>query len=107
MTRRRKLAAGILGAVFLAQATMWGMQIARGAESDSTPAGMGTAAPAGLAACAYEDGPGPCFWDAGQVGNGVGFSFWVDCAQTFHYLDPAADARWGGPGDAYASTCGS
>lgn len=31
----------------------------------------------GLKPCASEDGPGPCFWDASQAGNGVGESFWI------------------------------
>lgn len=39
------------------------------------------------APCATEDSAGPCFWDAGRAGNGRGFSFWVDSAQTVHYLD--------------------
>jgi hypothetical protein len=37
--------------------------------------------------CAYEDSPGPCYWDAGSFGNGVGRSFWVDTSQVVHYLD--------------------
>lgn len=31
----------------------------------------------GLKPCANEDGPGPCYWDAGSAGNGVGSSFWI------------------------------
>lgn len=26
-------------------------------------------------ACAHEDGPAPCYWDAGTRGNGVGVSY--------------------------------
>lgn len=39
--------------------------------------------------CATEDSPGPCFWDAGQRGNGRGFSFWIDKNGCRHYLDAA------------------
>lgn len=28
-----------------------------------------------LEPCAYEDGPGPCVWDAQHRGNGIGRSF--------------------------------
>jgi len=35
--------------------------------------------------CAEEDSPGPCYWDAGVRGNGVGLSFWVDAQQAVHY----------------------
>lgn len=55
--------------------------------------------------CEHEDGPGPCFWDATTAGNGVGHSFWIDCQQSFHYFDPDVDAKLGGPGGAYDSTC--
>ena len=47
------------------------------------PAPVLTAAPAdagggrSLKPCAYEDGPGPCVWDARHRGNGVGKSFVV------------------------------
>lgn len=27
--------------------------------------------------CAYEDGPGPCYWDASVAGNGEGMSFYI------------------------------
>lgn len=60
--------------------------------------------------CANEDGPGPCFWDAGAAGNGVGNSFWVDCHQVGHYLNPVVDAREGGDmwaPNGYADACGS
>lgn len=55
--------------------------------------------------CENEDGPGPCFWDATTAGNGIGTSFWIDCAQSFHYFDPAVDEMYGGPGDAYPNNC--
>lgn len=104
MTRRAKVAAGVAGAVAIFLVSTMGMNVARGLTEP--PAALRAMAP-----CAAEDGPGPCFWDAGRAGNGLGFSFWIDCAQAFHYLDPAADARWGGPGGgpggAYASTCAS
>lgn len=31
-----------------------------------------------LPACQYEDGPGPCYWDAQTRGNGKGRSFTMD-----------------------------
>lgn len=40
-----------------------------------------TPAPESLGACAREDSPGPCYWDATQQGNGVGNSFTVDANQ--------------------------
>lgn len=55
--------------------------------------------------CEQEDGPGPCFWDASTAGNGVGHSFWIGCDQAFHYFEPAMDAKFGGPGDAYDNNC--
>lgn len=39
--------------------------------------------------CRNEDGPGPCFWDAGKAGNGTGNSFWIDADDNTHYLDPS------------------
>lgn len=33
--------------------------------------------PAGYPACAFEDSPGPCYWDAPDRGNGLGHSFYV------------------------------
>lgn len=32
-------------------------------------------APPAMAACQYEDSPGPCVWDARHMGNGSGKSF--------------------------------
>lgn len=43
--------------------------------------------------CQAEDGPGPCFWDAGRRGNGRGFSFWIDRHHHFHYLNPRKGIR--------------
>jgi hypothetical protein len=40
---------------------------------------------AGYHACAWEDSPGPCFWDAGSSGNGRGHSFYVTRAQRVVY----------------------
>jgi len=40
---------------------------------------------AGVPACQQEDGPGPCFWDAGTSGNGQGDSFYLDAAGRFYY----------------------
>lgn len=40
--------------------------------------------------CLSDDGPAPCFWDAGERGNGRGYSFWLDRAGHVHYLDPHA-----------------
>lgn len=35
--------------------------------------------------CAQEDSPGPCYWNASTMGNGVGMSFYVDAQQIVHY----------------------
>ena len=35
--------------------------------------------------CAEEDSPGPCYWDAATMGNGIGLSYTVDAEQTVHY----------------------
>jgi hypothetical protein len=38
--------------------------------------------------CQAEDGPGPCFWDAGVRGlEPGGRSFWIGPYGRFHYLD--------------------
>lgn len=40
--------------------------------------------------CASEDGPPPCFYDAGARGDGHGHSFWLDAPTgrvRVHYLD--------------------
>lgn len=42
--------------------------------------------PKGMPACAEEDSPGPCYWDAETFGNGRGRSFYVDDEQGVHYL---------------------
>ena len=34
--------------------------------------------------CAFEDGPGPCYWDASVRGNGQGQSFWIDSEGGVH-----------------------
>lgn len=41
-----------------------------------------------LAPCAFEDGPGPCSWDASKRGNGSGLSFDLDAAGNVHYWSP-------------------
>jgi hypothetical protein len=41
--------------------------------------------PTALPPCANEDGPGPCFWDAGTMGNGHGDSFTIDANGVIHY----------------------
>jgi hypothetical protein len=38
--------------------------------------------------CAFEDSPGPCYWNAPQRGDRGGLSFWVDPAQNVHYYRP-------------------
>ncbi len=48
-----------------------------------------------LPACAAEDGPGPCYWDASSAGNGVGHSFYIDEYSCTHYFLPTDEARWG------------
>lgn len=35
-------------------------------------------------ACAYEDSPGPCYWNADTQGNGEGQSFYRDEAGKVH-----------------------
>lgn len=38
--------------------------------------------------CPTEDAQGPCFWDAGNRGDGHGASFWVDDTGNIYFLDP-------------------
>lgn len=47
--------------------------------------GRGIEQQAGLPACQYEDGPGPCYWDAKTRGNGTGRSFVIDSDGTVVY----------------------
>jgi len=65
--------------------------------------------PSWLRECLNEDGPGPCRWDAKVSGNGVGHSFWIDCAQFTHYDSAADQKRWGAEMNTgarpYKSTC--
>lgn len=37
-------------------------------------------------ACAWEDSPGPCFWDAQNTGNGLGTSFVRNADDSITYL---------------------
>lgn len=46
----------------------------------------GTTHPARYAPCAYEDGPGPCVWDARHRGNGEGHSFYINRRGTLFLL---------------------
>lgn len=39
-----------------------------------------------IPACAQEDSPGPCRWDASTMGNGIGLSYTVDAQQVVHYV---------------------
>lgn len=41
--------------------------------------------PATVPPCVSEDGPGPCFWEAGSRGNGTGWDFIIDAAGNYHY----------------------
>jgi hypothetical protein len=43
--------------------------------------------------CAYEDSPGPCYWNASVAGNGEGHSFYVDQHQELHYVDSMKEVR--------------
>ena len=46
--------------------------------------------------CANEDGPAPCFWDAGARGDGRGNSFWLTRnGERVHirFLDPRVKER--------------
>jgi hypothetical protein len=107
VTRRRKVAAGILGAVFLAQGAIWALEMAHGAGHDSTPTGMGvdvpkltepitTATAQRLAWCVTEDyTASPCYWDASRRGNRIGMSFWVGSDGCRHYFAAADEARYG------------
>lgn len=61
----------------LAFAALIGTSAAVFAASDNGPAPMPP--------CVQEDSPGPCFWDAGERGNGEGSSFWVGADQVVHY----------------------
>lgn len=40
-----------------------------------------------LRPCAYEDGPGPCVWDAKHRGNGLGHSFILRRDGRIHYIN--------------------
>lgn len=41
----------------------------------------------GLPDCEFEDGPGPCRWDAARMGNGQGGSYTIDPNNTVFYDD--------------------
>lgn len=41
-----------------------------------------------LQPCEAEDGPGPCYWDGSQRGNGKGRTYWISPNQEVHYLYP-------------------
>lgn len=59
-------------AAVLVAATLSGCQGIAPAESGPVVAPWNS-----LPACENEDGPGPCVWDAGTEGNGVGSSFYI------------------------------
>lgn len=40
-----------------------------------------------LGPCDFEDGPGPCYWDAEHRGNGLGDSFVIDADGNVTYTD--------------------
>ena len=39
----------------------------------------------GMTPCPTEDAPGPCYWDAAQMGNEAGYSFTVTADQDVIY----------------------
>ena len=64
--------------------------VGTGVAATATPTGSGGARVVRLPAkpCKFEDGPGPCFWDAGVRGNGHGRSYWITRSGAVRYLDP-------------------
>lgn len=62
------------------------------AQTTPLPAPSTTPA-ASVPACAQEDSPGPCFWDAKTQGNGKGRSFFVDAAGNVYYTTPPAASK--------------
>lgn len=61
--------------------------------------------PSQLPPCENEDGPGPCVWDAREMGNGRGLSFWITCDQVIHYFDAKAERKFGGEHIDYPNRC--
>lgn len=51
------------------------------------------ATPHATPACAPEDAPGPCVWDADTQGNERGMSFVRTASGAVHYLHPARTVR--------------
>lgn len=41
----------------------------------------------GYAPCEFEDSPGPCYWDASTMGNGIGNSFVVHADGSVEYIE--------------------
>lgn len=80
ISRRRKVVLTVLGAALAAQGTLWGLNIARGADGTHT---------ARYAPCAADDGPGPCLWLAYARGDGTGTSFVMDADGTVHPFGPS------------------
>jgi len=51
----------------------------------------------GYAPCEYEDSPGPCYWDASTMGNGVGQSYVVHADGTVEYGNAYYPPGWSIP----------
>lgn len=68
-----------LGLLLLGCAIGWWISPGRGLDTGVSD-GSDT-----LPACQYEDGPGPCYWDAQVRGNGTGRSFTMDADEEVTY----------------------
>lgn len=54
--------------------------------------------PFGYQPCQFEDGPAPCYWDGGTMGNGQGDSYVIHADGTVEYtLIPPIDIEPGEP----------
>jgi hypothetical protein len=68
----------------LAAATLIALTLGSGVAYADIPKGT----PPGTPPCKDESAAGPCYWDAGGMGNGYGDSFWVAADQKVHYTTP-------------------
>ncbi|GAA5150385.1 hypothetical protein GCM10023340_27400 [Nocardioides marinquilinus] len=74
------LAGALAGAALTATAVA---DVGHRAGDDPVPDGF---IPKSFQPCRHEDGPGPCFWDAGERGNGRGRSYVIRHGRTY-YVD--------------------
>jgi hypothetical protein len=76
------------GSVAIAAALLGGCTAAVGLDPDPVPTQTVTQPVFVVPPCMEEDGPGPCYWDAQNVGNGVGTSYFIDSNGEFYYPAP-------------------